>query len=85
MNDVGMVHGMVVDGDGRPLAQATIVVVGGTAPVPEIALVADDEGRFGLRLPHGRFTLEAQGEGGATGRITIDVSGPSQSARIEVG
>jgi Carboxypeptidase regulatory-like domain len=84
MSDAGTIEGIVVDGDGRPLALATIVVVKGTSPVPEIALVADDDGRFGLRLPHGRFTLEAQGEGGAKGHATIEVAGASLKTRIEV-
>jgi hypothetical protein len=84
MKDWGMVHGVVVDDAGRPVAQATIVVVEGTAPVPEIALLADDHGRFALKLPRGRFTLEAQGDQGAKGRTTIDVEEPTLEARIEV-
>jgi hypothetical protein len=78
------VHGVVVDNAGRPVAQATIVVVEGTAPVPEIALLADDQGRFALKLPRGRFTLEAQGDAGVTGRATVDVEGPSHQVRIVV-
>lgn len=84
MNETRTVQGIVVDREGRPVAQATIAVIDGTAPVPEIALVADDDGRFGLRLPHGSFTLEAQGGGGATGRNSIQVSASSQEIRIEV-
>lgn len=79
-----MVRGVVVDCEGRAVAQATIVVVNGTAPVPEIALVADDAGRFGLRLPHGRFTLEAQGYCGSKGRMTIEIAGSSQKIEIQV-
>lgn len=84
MSNAGEVRGVVIDGEGRPVALATIVVVNGTVPVPEIALVADGAGRFRLRLPQGRYTLEAMGESGATGRGTIEVSGPSHEMRIEV-
>lgn len=84
MSDAGTVQGVVVDGEGRPVAQATIVVAGGTVPVPEIALVADDAGRFRLRLPRGRFTLEAQGEGVATGRTAIEVSEPLHEIKLEL-
>ena len=84
MKYAGTVHGLVVDAADRPAAQATIVVVEGTVPVPEIALLADDHGRFALKLPQGRFTLEAQGDAGAIGRATIDVPGPSGEVRIRL-
>jgi len=84
MSDTGAVQGIVVDGEGRPVAHATIVVVSGTAPVPEIALVADDAGSFNLRLKHGSFTLEAQGKGGARGWATVEVAGPIIKTKVEV-
>lgn len=84
MSDAGTVQGVVVDREGRPVAEATIVVVEGTSPVPEIALVADSAGRFTLRLPRGRFTLEARGDGTAKGQTTIEVAGPLVETRIEV-
>ncbi len=81
MTAAGTVRGVVTDHEGRPVPRATVVVVDGTAPVPEIALVTDDAGRFGLKLPRGRFTLEAQGEGGAKGQTIIEVAGPSHDIR----
>jgi hypothetical protein len=59
------VSGRVVDAAGAPVPEALVSIVAGTVPMPEIALMADAEGRFGLRLPAGRFTLRAHGPGGS--------------------
>jgi hypothetical protein len=42
-----------------------VTIVESTVPMPEIALLCDDDGRFSLRLPTGRFTLRAHGAGGS--------------------
>ena len=55
----------MVDADGGPVPDATVAIVAGSVPTPEIALLADDEGRFSLRLPPGVFTLRAHGPPGA--------------------
>lgn len=57
--------GRVVDARGDPLPDALVTIVAGTVPMPEIALVVDDDGRFRLRLPDGRFTLRAHAAGGS--------------------
>ena len=62
--------GRVVDSTGAPVPHARIVIVSGSMPMPEIALVADGEGRFSLRLPPGVFTLRAHGRTG-TGDVTV--------------
>jgi hypothetical protein len=59
------VAGRVVDAAGAPVPEALVSIVAGTVPMPEIALMADAEGRFALRLPAGRFTLRAHGPGGS--------------------
>ena len=56
-------HGRVLDAGGTPVPEALIVIVASTVPMPEIALLSDDEGRFVLRLPPGHFTLRAHGSG----------------------
>jgi Carboxypeptidase regulatory-like domain len=62
-------RGRVVDPSGRPVRGARVVVVRSSVPVPEIALVTDADGGFGLALPDGQFTLRAHGAGGATGEV----------------
>jgi hypothetical protein len=68
--------GRVLDGNGRPVPYATVVIVSGSVPMPEIALRSDAGGRFGLRLPAGVFTLRAHGPSGA-GDAVVE-GGPGQ-------
>jgi hypothetical protein len=44
-----------------------------TVPVPELALIADAGGVMRLRLPPGRFTIEAFTEDGGSGSVEIAV------------
>lgn len=61
-----------------------VMVVWGTAPTPEIAIVTDDDGRFRVALPPGRFRLEAHA-GGARGDIEVEVAGSAPEIAIVVG
>jgi hypothetical protein len=76
----------VVDADGRPAAGAIVSVVWGTAATPEIGIVADQDGRFRVALPPGRFRLQANagGEGGTT-EVEIAGSAPDIAIRLEGG
>jgi len=64
--------GRVVDQRGDPVPDALVSIVAGTVPMPEIALLVDADGRFGLRMPHGRFTLRAHG-GGGSGDAEVEI------------
>jgi carboxypeptidase family protein len=57
--------GRVVDADGAAVPGALVTIVESTVPMPEIALVCDNGGRFTVRLPPGRFVLRAHGAGGS--------------------
>jgi hypothetical protein len=74
-------NGRVVDASGAPVPNALVTIVESTVPMPEIALMADQDGRFSLRLPPGRFTLRAHG-GGGSGDAEVQVPGPG---RIVIG
>jgi hypothetical protein len=63
--------GRVVREDTTSVAGALAAVEWGTAPTPEIAIRADDNGIFRLALPSGRFRVEARGPDGATGSIEL--------------
>jgi hypothetical protein len=63
--------GQVVDARGAPVPDALVTIVAGTVPMPEMALMADADGRFTLRLPDGRFTLRAHGAAG-TGEAEVE-------------
>jgi len=68
------VRGRVTNVQGMAVSGAIIVIVAGSVPVPEVALLADTEGRFSLRLPRGRFTLAAHDPAGGTGEAEVEVS-----------
>jgi hypothetical protein len=63
--------GRVVREDATPAGHALAYVGWGTAPTPEIAIRANENGIFRLALPRGRFRVEARGSDGATGRIEL--------------
>jgi hypothetical protein len=71
------VRGRVVGAAGDPVAGALVVILESSVPVPEIALQADADGRFALRLPPGRFTLRAHGPDG-TGDARIELPGAAE-------
>ena len=71
-----LVTGVVVFATGQPVAGALIVIVDATVPMPEIALVADERGRFTIHLPEGSFRLRAE-SGGRRGEA--DVTAPAAS------
>lgn len=76
--------GRVVDVGGAPVPRAHIVIVAGSVPMPEIALVSDDLGRFSLRLPPGVFTLQAHGAAG-TGEVEVAEGPASDEIVIAIG
>lgn len=76
----GSVRGYVVNEDGTPVADATIIVVRGAGPVPDIAPVTDDHGSFALDgLPEGNWRLRAQSPGGEVGEVGVVVFDDSVS------
>jgi protocatechuate 3,4-dioxygenase beta subunit len=60
-------EGLVLDDGERPVNGAMVSVVEATAPVPEIALVTDDDGRFGFGVRPGTYRLQATAADGRRG------------------
>ena len=76
--------GRVVDASGAPVARARIVIVAASVPVPEIALLSDDEGRFWVWLPHGVFTFRAHGPAGI-GEVEVEDESTDHEIVIAIG
>jgi protocatechuate 3,4-dioxygenase beta subunit len=71
------IHGRVVDGAGRGVAEATVIVVQARAPVPDVAAVSDAQGRFVFSgLPAGTYRLRAVGPYGGEGETDVTVPRP---------
>ena len=60
-----------------------VSVAWGTAPTPEIAIVADASGEFAVALPRGRFRIRADA-GGASGSVDLEVGGGGELSPIEI-
>lgn len=60
------VEGRITDSRGRPIAGALVVPKSldePSPPIPEIAIVSDEEGRYAWRLPPGRYQISVSAEG----------------------
>lgn len=60
------VEGRITDTQGRPVAGALVVPRSldvPSPPIPEIAIVSDEEGRYAWRLPPGRYEISVSAAG----------------------
>lgn len=69
------VQGRVVHAStGAPVADATIAVIAGPGPCPDIAVMTDDDGRFVLDdMAAGDWRLGARSANGETGEASVAV------------
>jgi uncharacterized GH25 family protein len=59
---------------GSPVANATVTILRGAGPVPDIAPITNSDGSFALDdLPAGSWLLRAVGPGGETGLVQVSV------------
>ena len=55
---MALISGVVVDRDGRPLADARVAFSGGPVPLPDLAMLTDDQGQFTVAVPvHGTYEM----------------------------
>jgi hypothetical protein len=82
-----VVAGMVVDARGNPVEGARVYFVEGPVPLPDIAALTDDSGRFALSVPvPGTYQLGVAAEGSrgfVQETATVDV-GEEPSIDLEV-
>lgn len=78
------IQGQVRSRDGRPLAEARVYYEDAPVPVPEIAALTDEEGRFHLSAPaRGVYRLGAAMDGYESSSATVDV-GPERSVHADI-
>lgn len=75
----GSISGYVVQ-DGRPVADATVTVLAGSGPYPDLAALTDNDGWFTFDgLETGQWVLRAYGENGSFGDAVTPVFDHSMS------
>lgn len=79
------VEGRITDREGRPIAGALVVPRSldvPSPPIPEIAIVSDEEGRYAWRLPPGRYEI-AVSAAGYRGAVKEAVVRAGQVTRLD--
>ena len=73
--------GTVTGPSGEPVAEASVYFVEGPVPLPDIAQLTDDEGRFRLAAPvPGTYRLGARAPGCEAAEVTVEVGGEAEVA-----
>ncbi|MFD1212986.1 carboxypeptidase-like regulatory domain-containing protein [Arthrobacter sp. GCM10027362] len=79
-----VISGTVHDAEQDPVAGARVYFTGGPTPMPDIAAVTDQAGRFSLSVPApGTYTIECSADGYAPAARSIEVTG-SQEVTLEL-
>ena len=77
-----LIRGRVVDRAGHPVAGARVMVTEGPAPMPDIAMLTGEDGRFAMAVPvPGRWRLLAATDD-ARAEADVDASGGPADAML---
>ena len=84
MEKFGFIFGRVTNQEDRPIPEARVGVVEGTAPYPEIIALTDGNGEFELEgISPGNFKVEIAKERYQTQRQDVEVK-RSEGSRLEL-
>jgi hypothetical protein len=79
-----IISATVLDFKGQPVADARAYFIDGPVPLPDIATLTDDGGKFSLTAPAaGTYQIECSAEGFANAIVTVNVSN-GQDVRVEI-
>lgn len=79
-----LISGQVLDPHGQPAADASVYFISTPVAMPDIALLADDQGRFTLAAPApGRYVLGVRSETWGAAQKGFEVTG-EETLTIEV-
>jgi protocatechuate 3,4-dioxygenase beta subunit len=78
---VTVIHGRVIDGQGKPVAQAAVYIVSAPAAMRDIAQLTNGDGRFAISVSvPGPYRFGARSDGGQTASAEVNVSGQTSVA-----
>ncbi len=83
-------RGALIDGrshlaDDSPVIEARVFFGTGPVPLPDIATLTDDDGRFSLYAPApGRYEVVCHADGLEPATVPIDVDGMSNSIEVDI-
>lgn len=76
----GQVSGTVLNEDGQPVSDASVMFAESPVAVPDIAALTNDQGRFSLSAPApGHYVVLVVAEGFAEKRAETEIAGGRQS------
>jgi hypothetical protein len=84
---VTRILGTVTGPDGAKIAEASVYFIEGPVPLPDIAQLTDEEGRFRLAAPApGTYRIGARAPGFETAEVKVEVQDePEVAASITLG
>jgi hypothetical protein len=78
-----LLSGVVVDAEGRPVADARVMLAAAPIEVPDIAVLTGEDGGFSIAVPAtGSYRVAAYGEAGLA-QETVDVA-RGRAARVRL-
>lgn len=80
-----LIEGRAHLADDSPVVEAQVFFTTGPVPLPDIATLTDDDGRFSLYAPApGRYELACYAEGLDPATIPIDVEADSELIEVDI-
>ncbi len=82
---VNTISGVVLDATGHPVAQARVYVVKAPGPVPDVAAVTGEDGRFALAAARaGTYEIgcSTESSGSATASVVVRAQGAAVELRL---
>ncbi len=86
MTDGGtLIEGSAHLADGTPIGEARVFFTESPVPLPDIAALTDDDGRFSLFAPSpGRYQLACHADGFDVVTVAVEVDESSATAEVDI-
>lgn len=80
-----LIEGKVHQADGRPVVEARVFIAFGPVPIPDIAQLTDDDGRFTLAAPTpGSYQIGCHADGLEPTQVTAEVHQDADRVQVDI-